>query len=152
MNALQFKTVIDAPRQKVWDTLWNDATYREWTTVFTEGSRVITPGEETVTNWEKGGKVWFVDGNNHGMEALIADNQPNQFMSFQHLGELKDGQLVPEHTYGENYENYTLNEADGKTELVVDLNMGEAPESFTDYFNKTFPPALEKVKEIAERH
>jgi uncharacterized protein YndB with AHSA1/START domain len=40
----QFKTLIDAPREKVWDILWADDTYQKWTAAFCEGSKAITTG------------------------------------------------------------------------------------------------------------
>ena len=38
MKDLHFSTMIDAPRQKVWHTMLDDATYREWTSAFSPGS------------------------------------------------------------------------------------------------------------------
>ena len=55
MEKVTFNIAIDAPREKVWETLWNDSSYREWTSVFSEGSKVET-------DWQIGGKVLFLDG------------------------------------------------------------------------------------------
>lgn len=38
MHKLFFEIQIDAPPERVWDVLWSDITYRQWTTAFTEGS------------------------------------------------------------------------------------------------------------------
>ena len=38
MKKLQFSIEINAPKEKVWDTLWQDENYRKWTSVFMEGS------------------------------------------------------------------------------------------------------------------
>lgn len=46
-------------------------------------------------------------------------------------------------------ENYTLTEENGKTKLVVDM---ESTDEFKDYFIKTSPVALEKVKELPEKN
>ncbi|MEX2593834.1 MAG: hypothetical protein WD426_13755 [Anditalea sp.] len=35
---LHFSKRINAPKEKVWDTMLKDETYREWTSAFTEGS------------------------------------------------------------------------------------------------------------------
>jgi uncharacterized protein YndB with AHSA1/START domain len=38
MQKLNFSTRINASKQKVWNTLWDDETYRLWTSAFAEGS------------------------------------------------------------------------------------------------------------------
>jgi len=146
METKEFKVTIDAPKEKVWNTLWNDATYREWTSVFAEGSRAES-------DWKKGSKILFLDGKGSGMVSVIAEQIPNEFMSFKHLGEVKDG---VEDTASEKvsqwagaFENYTLKMINGKTELIVDMDISD---DFADYFLKTFPKALDKVKEIAEKN
>ncbi len=64
MEKVQFKTTINAPREKVWQVLWNDATYREWTAAFQEGSYAET-------DWKKGSKVLFWMGNGSGMVSAL---------------------------------------------------------------------------------
>jgi hypothetical protein len=146
METKEFKVTINAPKEKVWNTLWNNTTYAEWTSVFAEGSRAES-------DWKKGSKVLFLDGKGSGMVSVIAEKIPNEFMSFKHLGEVKDG---VEDTSSEKvsqwagaFENYTLKTINGKTELKVDLDISD---DFADYFLKTFPKALDKVKEIAEKN
>ena len=78
MEKLKFNTTINAPREKVWNALWDEDNYRKWTTVFSEGSTVET-------DWKKGSKVLFTDGKGSGMVSEIADNIPNEYMSFRHL-------------------------------------------------------------------
>jgi len=146
METKEFKITIDAPKEKVWNTLWNDATYPEWTSVFASGSRAES-------DWKKGSKILFLDGKGSGMVSVIAEKIPNEFMSFKHLGEVKDG--VEDTTsdkvsqWSGAFENYTLKTKEGKTELIVDLDISD---DFADYFLQTFPKALDKVKEIAEKN
>ena len=52
MEKQRFKIAISAKPEKVWDVLWNDQTYREWTSVFSDGSHAET-------DWKKGSKVLF---------------------------------------------------------------------------------------------
>lgn len=145
MEKKQFKITINAPREKVWNILWSDSTYRSWTSVFSEGSRAET-------DWKKGSKVLFLDGKNEGMVSTIAENIPNELMSFKHLGTVKGGveDLDSEQTreWAGASENYTLKSVNGKTELTVDMDITK---EFLDYFLKTFPKALGKVKELAEK-
>ena len=145
MEKQTFKVSINADRKKVWNTLWNDKTYREWTSAFSEGSHAET-------DWKKGSKVLFLNAENEGMVSTIADNRPNEFMSIKHLGIVKKGveDFDSEETrkWAGGLENYSLKEDGGKTQLVVDMDIID---EYKDYFMNTWPKALEKVKEIAEK-
>jgi hypothetical protein len=147
MQQRQFKITIAAPRETVWNRLWDDASYREWTSVFAPGSRAET-------DWQKGSKVRFLDGNNDGMLSLIVDNQPNKFMAIKHVGMIKNGKEIQgssETKEWEGSENYTLQDIGGKTELTVDLELGNVGEEMMNYFESTFPKALGRLKEISEK-
>ena len=146
MEKKEFKTTINAPREKVWNILWGNITYPEWTSVFAEGSRAET-------DWKKGSKVLFLDGKGEGMVSTIAENKPNEFMSIKHLGFVKNG---VEDTNSEKVkewagalENYILKTINGKTELIVDMDITD---EYKDYFEKTWPNALKKLKEMAEKN
>ena len=145
MKNLHFTIDIKAPKEKVWDTLWGDQTYPQWTSVFSEGSRAIT-------DWQEGSKVLFVDGSGAGMVSMIARSIPHEFMSFKHLGEAKDGeeQFPNEETnkWSGAMENYTLRETGAITQLTVDM---DSTDDHEDMFQESFPKALGKVKEIAEK-
>ncbi|MEO6453200.1 MAG: SRPBCC domain-containing protein [Ginsengibacter sp.] len=144
MQKLNFSIDIKAPKEKVWKVLWEDATYTKWTSVFCEGSQAIT-------DWNEGSKVLFIDGKGSGMVSRIETKKPHEFISFKHLGEVKNGE---EDTTSEKvkqwagaFENYTLNEKAGITTLVVDMDIAE---EFKDYFMKTFPGGLDQVKLLSE--
>ena len=145
MERQTFKTMIDAPRERVWDILWSDATYREWTSVFSEGSRAES-------DWNEGSKILFLDGKGSGMVSKIAVKRPPEFMSFKHLGEVHNGveDLDSERVskWSGSMENYTLKNVNGKTELTVEMDMTD---DFKDYFLETWPRALEKLRSIVER-
>ena len=144
MEKLNFKTVINATPEKIWHVLWDDDTYRKWTSAFAEGSFAQT-------DWKQGSKVLFLDGNGQGMVSRIAENRPNEYMSIEHLGEVKDG---VEDTTSERvkgwagaHENYTLKKVNGKTELIIDMDITE---EFKDMFAQIWPKALENVKKLSE--
>jgi hypothetical protein len=145
MEKHSFRISIDSSPEIVWDVLWSDATYSEWTSVFSPGSRAES-------DWKEGSKILFLDGNGHGMVSKIEVMKPNQFMSFKHLGEIHGG---VEDTTSEKVsqwsgalENYILKNVNGQTELTVEVDMTD---EFKDFFLDTFPKALEKLKSIAER-
>ena len=146
MTKQEFKVSINAPREKVWEVLWNDATYPAWTSAFSEGSHAVT-------DWKKGSKILFLDGKGSGMVSTIAEKKPAEFMSFKHLGVVKDG--VEDTTSDEvkqwagAEENYSLKPVNGNTELTVQVDIND---EWKDYFVTTFPKALDKVKELAEKN
>ena len=86
------------------------------------------------------------------MYSEVAQNKPNELMSFKHLGVVKDNKEQPmdEETkkWSGAMETYTLKETDGVTDLRVDLDTVDEHES---YFKEAFPKALDKVKELAEQ-
>jgi len=140
MEKVQFKKEINASAEKVWNILLGKESYPLWTAVFAEGSSVET-------DWQKGSKAIFSDGKGHGMISRIEENIPNEFISIQHLGEFKDGKEELNPDWGGAYENYTLKSKDGRTMLIIDLNVSK---DWMDYMKKTWPTALDKVAELAE--
>jgi uncharacterized protein YndB with AHSA1/START domain len=142
MKKLEFDIKIEAPTQKVWDILWNDNTYRKWTSVFHEGSRAVT-------DWKEGSKVLFLGEEDNGMYALIEKKVPNREMIFLHQGEIIKVEERPWATgdWGESRESYFLEEDGTITKLRVEL---DSPDEYADYFTETFPKSLGKVKELAE--
>ncbi|MEO6327463.1 MAG: SRPBCC domain-containing protein [Ginsengibacter sp.] len=147
MEEINFDITINAPREKVWDTLWQDASYRKWTSVFSESSYAVTD------NWKEGTKVLFLDAKQSGMVSMIEKNEPYTYMSIRHLGEVKDG--VEDTTsekvqqWNGTLENYTLTDTPDGTYLKVML-AGNIPGEFKDFFLNTFPKALRELKKLAE--
>lgn len=152
MKKLHFSIQINAPAEKVWHTMLDEDTYKEWTRVFSPG------GEASYIkgSWEKGSKILFVGldpetGKEGGMVSRIAENRPNEFISIEHVGILNNG--VEDTTSEEAkkwtpaFENYTLKEENGVTEVSVDQDMAE---EVAAEFEKMWPAALAKLKEIAE--
>lgn len=145
MKKKEYRIIIDAPREKVWNVIIGKDTYPIWTAVFAEGSNVET-------DWKKGSRAVFGDGTGSGMIAEIAENIPYEFLSIRHLGEIINGKedttsdKVKE--WAGSTENYTLTEKNGKTEWLTELDITE---EFVDYFDKTWPRSMEIVKELAEK-
>lgn len=150
MQKIHFSIIIHAPREKVWDVMLSEATYKEWTKAF-------NPGSYFKGDWSKGSKMLFLGpnpetGEEGGMVSEIADSRPYEFISIRHLGIVNKG--VEDTTSEEAkkwapaYENYTFRETDGGTEVVVDM---DSEDSFVESFNTMWPEALKLLKEIAER-
>ena len=147
MEKLHFSIVIDAPRQKVWDTMLNDATYRQWTEVFNPS------GSYYEGDWTTGSSIRFLgpekDGNVSGMVSRIKESRPYDYISIQHLGEIIKGEekLWPAKEGSEALESYTFKESGAGTEVLIDL---DTPVEYKDMFEEMWPQALEKLKTLAE--
>lgn len=145
MEKKEFKISINASPEKVWNTLWSKVTYPLWTFPFSEGSRAET-------DWQKGSKALFLNPDNNGMTSEISDNIPNKFMSIKHLGSVRNGvedmesELTRE--WAGAFENYRLNGVNGKTNLIVEIDVVE---KYEESFEKTWPKALDLVKKYAEQ-
>lgn len=144
MKQLNFSIQINAPKEKVWSILLDDASYRRWTSVFHEGSYAVG-------DWKEGSKILFLGPDGSGMFSRIFRHVPNEFISIQHLGIVKNGveDFDSEETkkWTGALENYSVSERDGATELLVEL---DTTGDFEAYFQKTWPKALGVVKELAE--
>jgi hypothetical protein len=143
MKTLKYKITIEASKEKLWNTLFTDENYPKWVGVFCEGSYAKT-------DWKEGSTVEFLTPSQEGMFSKIDQKKPCQLMVFKHLGMIKDGKRVfdPDSKKWENaLESYELIEKDGKMELLVSM---DTTDEYIEYFNKTFPKALAKIKELAE--
>ncbi len=145
MNTLNFSVFINAPKEKVWNTMLEDVTYREWTKPFNETS--YFQGD-----WSEGSKMLFLgtdkEGKNEGgMVSRIAKNIPFTHISIQHLGVLENGIEKP--WEGEGFEKYTYTEKDGGTQ--VDIEMTNIPDEYMEMMNTMWPKALEVLRVVAEK-
>lgn len=144
MQKTKFSICIKAPAEKVWEILWNDTTYRKWTSVFHGGSYAVS-------DWKEGSDIHFLTPEGSGMFSKIEKMIPNKFMSFKHLGNIKNFVPQPNDIETEKWmgahENYTIEKRDNETELIVELDIVDEHLSF---FLDVFPKALDLIKEIAE--
>ena len=151
MKKLQFKKDINASAEKVYRTMLgidNIKTYEHWASAF-------NPTSTYKGSWDKGAKICFIgteeNGQEGGMVSEIAENLPNRFVSIRHYGILNGETEITQGPEVENWagamENYSFEEANGVTTVTVEVDTMEA---YIDYFNTTFPQALEKLKELVE--
>lgn len=145
MKTINFSISINAPVEKVYKTMLEQDTYREWTTAFEPTSRYEG-------DWTPGSKIKFLSGTGAGMYSEIAENKPNEFVSIRHLGMIADGVIDTESdavkAWAPCFENYTFIEKGNETEVKVDLGI---PEEWVTMFEEMWPKALLKLKEVCER-
>jgi uncharacterized protein YndB with AHSA1/START domain len=150
MQKLHVSIFINAPREKVWNTMLNKETYTQWTQPF-------CPSSTYTGDWSEGSKMLFLgtdsDGNNEGgMVSRIAKNIPYEYVSIEHLGILRNG--VEDTTSDEArswspaFENYTFTQENDGTRVSVDMDIQE---KFQAEFETLWQKSLEVLKEIAER-
>src|SRR6187549_4032092 len=105
MKKANFSVKIHAPKEKVWKVLWDQDSYRKWTSVFSEGS-------DANTDWNEGSEVLFVGTEGDGMYSKIVRKIPNEVMSFEHHGVVKGKKKMPQDEETKNWagakENYYL--------------------------------------------
>lgn len=151
MKKIKFSTQVNASSQKVYETMLglnNKNTYEQWTAEF-------NPTSTYEGSWNKGEKMYFVgtdeNGKKGGMISEIAENIPSKFVSIRHYGildgdhEITSGEQVEK--WAGSLENYSLTENNGFTTVEVEL---DTDDNYADYFNNTWPKALNKLKEISE--
>jgi len=149
MDKLHFSIEINAPKEKVWNTMLNKDTYEAWTTAFAKGSHYVG-------DWDQGSKILFLapdeKGKLGGMVSRIKESRLHEFVSIEHLGVVSDG--IEDTTsdavkpWAGSLENYTLKDNNGKTELIVEMDINE---EFKEMFEGMWPNALQLLKEIAEK-
>lgn len=150
MQKLHLSVFINASPEKVWDTMLNDATYRQWTSAFAEGSHYKG-------DWQQGSKILFLgpgrDGEGEcGMVSRIKECRLHEFVSIEHLGEVKNGVEILDGDIAKSWagalENYTFNAKDGATDLVIEMDISESEEEFME---EAWEKGLVKLKAMAEK-
>lgn len=146
---LKFEIEINAPVEKVWDTMLEDATYRQWTEAFNPH------GSWYEGSMEKGAKINFLgpgeDGKIGGMHSEIAENRKYEYLSIRHLGFVLGGQIVTDTpeilAWAPAYENYTFVKENGMIKVLIDV---ESTPEWEGMMTGSWPKALLRLKEMCE--
>lgn len=139
---MQFQVTIKASKEKVWDTLWQDKTLREW-------AGLIDPGTYMKGELKEGNQVEFISAENgYGVTSLVEKLTPNEFVLLRHQADTQQaGTQIREKEWTGGKESYSLVEKDDMTTLTAAFDV---PPELEDYFAQNYPKALERVKELAE--
>ena len=144
INRLQFSIDIKADKIKIWNALWGDSSYREWASVFFEGSYAIAD------DWKEGSKVLFLSPGQSGIYSIIEKHIPNKIMRFKHIGNVLKGkeQAIDDETkkWSGATETYTLTEGANTKTLTIEIDVLD---EHLDFMTATLPKALEKVKSLS---
>jgi uncharacterized protein YndB with AHSA1/START domain len=148
MEILRYSVKVNAPVQDVWNTMLDDASYREWTSVFHSGSYYEGA-------WDQGSEIRFLgpddDGKVGGMIATVEESRPHELISLRYTGEIVDGTddttSDAANSFIGAHERYAFKEADGVTTVAVEL---DSEDEFVAEFNAAWPLALARLKDLAE--
>ncbi len=142
MQKLQFQLNIHATKEKVWNTLWQDETFRDW-------AGLIDPGTYMVDELKEGATVQYISAENgYGVTSLVAELTPGEYVLFKHQADTQDsGKRLRDDEWTGGEESYLLVEKDGSTTLTAAFDV---PPEMEEYFTQNYPKALGRVKELAE--
>ncbi len=140
MNRLHFSIDIKAPKAKIWNALWNDHCYRDWASVFFEGSYFVCD------QWKEGHTILFLDPDQNGIYSIIETLIPEQLIQFKHIGTVKKGEQMPidddSKVWSGATEQYSITEGEHSNTLHVAIDVMD---EHLDFMKKTFPLALKKI-------
>lgn len=145
MKKLNYKIDINAARQKVWETMLNKETYKQWVDV-------AWPGSYYEGEWKEGNNLKFITPDGSGTLATLIKHQPYQLSYAKHIAVLNVGGVEDRESevakgWIGTTERYIFTESKGVTELKVEIN---TKPDWAEMFNDGWPKALAKLKEICE--
>lgn len=143
MNELQLSVDIHATKERVWETMWRDETFREW-------ASIIDPETYMVGELKEGAEVQFISAaSGYGVTSLVEKLVPCEYLLLKHHADTQDeGERARDNQWTGSEESYSLSENDGITTLSIALGV---PPELEETFKISYPKALERIKELAER-
>ena len=142
MKEFQYAVQINATKERVWATLWDDLTFRDWVNIIDEGTYM--KGEMI-----EGNEIQYISSvNGYGVTSLIEKLIPNEFIQLRHCADTKEsGAQEREKEWTGGTESYSLAEKNGVTTLIFKTDF---PEELEEILSVSFPKALERVRTLAE--
>lgn len=143
---LHYEILIGVRPALVYRTMTDSKQFRVWASAFCEGSYFEG-------SWQKDAEIRFLATNERGEKAgmigRVIENIINEYILIRYsrsFDESKEHDSSSERWNGAK-EIYRFQSKGEKTLLKVDLTV--LPE-YKNFFNKTWPAALEKIKELSE--
>jgi uncharacterized protein YndB with AHSA1/START domain len=145
MKKLEYNIAINATRQKVWSTMLEKETYKQWVDV-------AWPGSYYEGEWKQGNNLRFITPDGSGTLVTLLKHLPYELSHAKHIAVLNPGGVedrdseVAKGWIGTT-ETYTFTEAKGVTELKVEIDTNP---DWAAMFHDGWPKALAKLKELSE--
>lgn len=147
MQKLHFDIEIDAPVAKVWDTMLEDAPYRDWSAAFMEGSHYVG-------DWNEGSRILFLAPGEEGpagMVSRVRENRRHEFVSLEHIGVVSNGRedtaSEAARAWAGAREEYTFRDLGERTVVQVEM---DSDGEHVEMLQSMWPRALQRLKELAE--
>lgn len=146
MKHIEFTTQIAADKQKVWNTMLQPETYKQWVSA-------SWPGSSYEGNWNKGENITFGSPGQGGTMATILEHVAYESILARHVAVINpDGSEDRSSDIAKGWigitERYTFTERDGKTTVKVSIDTRPEWESM---FQDGWPAALKELKKICEQ-
>ena len=140
---MQFSIEINATKERVWDTMWQDGTFREW-------ASIIDPETYMAGDLKEGNEIQFISSESgYGVTSLVEKLVAGEFLLLRHRADTQEeGKREREEQWTGGEESYSLAEKDGTTTLTVAFDV---PPELEEEFKVNYPKALERLRELAER-
>lgn len=148
MSRLEFDIQINAPRERVWHTMLDDATYRVWTAGFHEGSHYVG-------SWTPGTVIRFLgpaeDGKSSGMLCRVREVRPHEHVALTAIGVVHGGvddvDSDAVRAWSGAIEEYTFRDAAQGTEIQVVVDV---PDEWVDMMQRGWHDSLARLKALCE--
>lgn len=146
MKTLEFNIEISSDKSKVWDTMLQPDTYKEWV-------GETWPESFYEGQWKKGEEIRFISPGRGGTLATIDELRPQEYVRAKHIAVVRpDGSEDRDSEEARGWvgteESYTFTGTDGSTHVKVEIRTNPTWEKM---FNDDWPRALAKLKEVCER-
>lgn len=142
MKVIEVVIEINATKEKIWSTLWDDATFRDWANKIDEGTYMKGVLKE-------GNEIQFISSvNGYGVTSLVEKLKPNEWISFRHIRDtIKGGQEQRANEWTGGAETYSLSERNDATELIF---KADVPQELEEIMKIAYLQAFDRVKVLAE--
>ena len=141
MKTLHFVVTARATPEKVRDTMLEQESYRIWTAEFMQGSYYEV-------SWGKGDRIRFLAPNDSGMNSIIEDSLPYEYVSITHVGVIVNGAEDTEcdesRKRASARELHAFKEVENATAVSVACDV--LPE-YESYMSDVWPRALKELCE-----
>ncbi|MEM9674716.1 MAG: hypothetical protein ACFB15_04525 [Cyclobacteriaceae bacterium] len=147
MKELTYATIINKPKDFVFNKMTDKSVYPEWAKAWGDG--MTYEGE-----WKKGAYMSYFDNSQGGTKVVFEEFKPNEYIRAKHIAMVNPDNMEVELTdqmmrkwIGSLEEYVFKKENDSATKLEIIMTVDEA---FQDMFDKAWPKALEYFKEVCE--
>lgn len=143
MKEIEFQIEINASKGKIWATLWNDITFRDWANMIDEGTYMKGVLKE-------GNEIQFMSSvNGYGVTSLIEKLKLNEFILLKHVRDtIESGQEERENEWTGGRESYLLSEKNTTTVLIFKADI---PQELEESMKVRYHKAFDRVKILAEK-